>query len=131
MPPEVDALYLGDIESGARYGIMSGKRTGRASMTWAEVCARRLERHALLVSLKEARPAEIVSAMCGAHARHPRTLSGLARQRPPQKPSVLSAMNNSVFSDLKFFSHRVPVSYKEWPTPWLRRESSVAVLSSH
>ena len=45
------------------------KQTDRMSMTWAEVCARRLERHALLVSLKEARPAEIVSAMCGAHAQ--------------------------------------------------------------
>jgi hypothetical protein len=39
------------------------------SMTWAEVCARRLERHGLAEPLEGARPAEVVSAMCGAHAQ--------------------------------------------------------------
>jgi hypothetical protein len=38
-------------------------------MTWAEVCARRLDRHALSAPAQGARPAEIVGAMCGAHAQ--------------------------------------------------------------
>lgn len=38
-------------------------------MTWAEVCARRLERHGLAEPIKEARPAEVVGTMCGAHAQ--------------------------------------------------------------
>jgi hypothetical protein len=41
----------------------------RRSVTWAEVCARRLERHALLVPSTDARPVDIVRAMCGAHAQ--------------------------------------------------------------
>jgi hypothetical protein len=39
------------------------------TMTWAEVCARRLERHALSTPARDARPADIVGAMCGAHAQ--------------------------------------------------------------
>ena len=38
-------------------------------LSWPEVCARRLERHGLAAPLKQARPAEIVGAMCGAHAQ--------------------------------------------------------------
>jgi hypothetical protein len=38
-------------------------------LSWAQVCARRLERHGLLAPSQEARPAEIVAAMCGAHAQ--------------------------------------------------------------
>ena len=38
-------------------------------LSWAEVCARRLERHGLAAPLETARPAEIVGAMCGAHAQ--------------------------------------------------------------
>jgi len=47
--------------------------TGRTEkiprLSWAEVCARRLERHALSTPLRDARPADIVSIMCGAHAQ--------------------------------------------------------------
>jgi len=38
-------------------------------MSWAEVCARRLERHSLSAPSQDARPADIVRAMCGAHAQ--------------------------------------------------------------
>lgn len=38
-------------------------------MSWAEVCARRLERHALSAPLRDAQPADIVGAICGAHAQ--------------------------------------------------------------
>ncbi|MFI0356371.1 winged helix DNA-binding domain-containing protein [Actinomadura sp. 9N407] len=38
-------------------------------MNWDEVCARRLERHALTVPSKEARPSDIVAAMAGVHAQ--------------------------------------------------------------
>ncbi|MEU5883016.1 winged helix DNA-binding domain-containing protein [Spirillospora sp. NPDC047279] len=37
--------------------------------TWVDVCARRLERHALTVPSKEARPADIVAAMASTHAQ--------------------------------------------------------------
>jgi hypothetical protein len=39
------------------------------TMTWAEVCARRLERHALSAPARDAEPAQIVRAICGAHAQ--------------------------------------------------------------
>jgi hypothetical protein len=39
------------------------------TMTWTEVCARRLERHALSAPAQDAQPADIVDAMCGAHAQ--------------------------------------------------------------
>src|SRR5213592_3150918 len=48
---------------------MSRKSKGAPSLTWAQVCARRLERHALLVPSADAAPADIVRAMCGAHAQ--------------------------------------------------------------
>jgi hypothetical protein len=38
-------------------------------LSWAEVCARRLDRHALSTPAHDARPAEIVAAICGAHAQ--------------------------------------------------------------
>lgn len=38
-------------------------------MSWAQVCARRLDRHALSAPSRDARPADIVAAMCGAHAQ--------------------------------------------------------------
>src|SRR5919112_3226932 len=38
-------------------------------LSWAEVCARRLDRHALSVPPRDAQPAEIVAAICGAHAQ--------------------------------------------------------------
>ncbi|MDP9869818.1 MULTISPECIES: winged helix DNA-binding domain-containing protein [Streptosporangium] len=45
-------------------------RTGQMShLSWSEVCARRLERHALSVPSRDARPADVVAAMCGAHAQ--------------------------------------------------------------
>jgi hypothetical protein len=38
-------------------------------MSWAEVRARRLDRQALSAPWRDARPADIVAAMCGAHAQ--------------------------------------------------------------
>jgi hypothetical protein len=38
-------------------------------LSWAEVCARRLERHALSSPRSDAEPADIVGAICGAHAQ--------------------------------------------------------------
>ncbi len=38
-------------------------------VSWAEVCARRLDRHALSVPLQDARPADVAGALCGAHAQ--------------------------------------------------------------
>lgn len=39
------------------------------AFSWAEVCARRLERSGLVAPAKQGRPADIVRAMCGAHAQ--------------------------------------------------------------
>jgi len=45
-------------------------RTAEVSrLSWAEVCARRLDRHALSSPSQDARPAGIVGTMCGAHAQ--------------------------------------------------------------
>jgi hypothetical protein len=38
-------------------------------LSWAEVCARRLDRHFLSVPSQDARPAAIAGAMCGVHAQ--------------------------------------------------------------
>src|SRR5450755_1124782 len=38
-------------------------------MSWAQASARRLDRHALSVPLTDAAPADVVAAMCGAHAQ--------------------------------------------------------------
>lgn len=40
-----------------------------AKLSWAEVSARRLERHALSAPLENARPADVAGAMCGTHAQ--------------------------------------------------------------
>ncbi|MGH8893780.1 MAG: winged helix DNA-binding domain-containing protein [Actinomycetes bacterium] len=40
-----------------------------ARWTWAQACARRLERQALSVPSPDARPADVVHAMCAAHAQ--------------------------------------------------------------
>lgn len=39
--------------------------------SWAQVCARRLERHGLSAPVPDATPADVVEAMCGAHAQVP------------------------------------------------------------
>jgi hypothetical protein len=38
-------------------------------LTWGDVCARRLDRHALATPLRDVRPARIAGAICGAHAQ--------------------------------------------------------------
>ena len=48
---------------------MSKSASGTPCMTWGEVCARRLERHALSAPSQVTRPADIVRAICGAHAQ--------------------------------------------------------------
>jgi hypothetical protein len=48
---------------------MSNRTTEMMRLSWAEVCARRLDRHALSTPAQDAQPADIVGAMCGAHAQ--------------------------------------------------------------
>jgi hypothetical protein len=48
---------------------MSDLPTEVPRFSWAEVCARRLERHALTTPSENARPADIVGAMAGTHAQ--------------------------------------------------------------
>ena len=48
---------------------MTNRRTEVQRLSWAEVCARRLDRHALSVPLQDAWPADIVGTLCGAHAQ--------------------------------------------------------------
>ena len=43
--------------------------TGTARLSWAQVCARRLERHALAAPAPGARPGDIAAVLCGAHAQ--------------------------------------------------------------
>jgi hypothetical protein len=38
-------------------------------LSWVEVTARRIARHALSTPSQDARPADMVRAMCGAHAQ--------------------------------------------------------------
>jgi hypothetical protein len=40
-----------------------------ASLTWADVCGRRLQRHGLAEPLQGEDPADAAAAMCGAHAQ--------------------------------------------------------------
>jgi uncharacterized protein YukE len=47
---------------------MTGSRN-IVRMSWTEVCARRLERHALAQRARDTRPADIADAICGAHAQ--------------------------------------------------------------
>src|SRR5262249_19318305 len=48
---------------------MPNDMTAVSRMSWPEVCARRLERHALSAPAQDARPADVVSAICGVHAQ--------------------------------------------------------------
>lgn len=48
---------------------MADRTTGAPRLSWAGVWARRLDRHALSTPSRDARPAGIVGAMCGAHAQ--------------------------------------------------------------
>jgi hypothetical protein len=48
---------------------MSRPATSLVAMTWAEVCARRLERHALSAPSQDATSADITAGICGAHAQ--------------------------------------------------------------
>src|SRR5215469_18532085 len=48
---------------------MTNHTTEVAHLSWGEVCARRLARHALSAPLQDARPAAIVGTICGAHAQ--------------------------------------------------------------
>src|SRR2546430_10897005 len=48
---------------------MTNHTTEVARLSWGEVCARRLARHALSAPLQDARPADIVATICGAHAQ--------------------------------------------------------------
>ena len=48
---------------------MTNQKTEVPRLSWTEVCARRLDRHSLSAPSQKARPAEIVRAMCGAHAQ--------------------------------------------------------------
>jgi hypothetical protein len=40
-----------------------------AAFSWPQVCARRMERHSLATPSENGRPADVVRAMCGAHAQ--------------------------------------------------------------
>jgi hypothetical protein len=48
---------------------MTNRTTDLPRLSWAAVCARRLDRHALSVPSKDAGPADIAGAICGAHAQ--------------------------------------------------------------
>lgn len=48
---------------------MAGQTPRVPRLTWAEVCARRLERHGLAAPGADRRPDEVVAAICGAHAQ--------------------------------------------------------------
>jgi hypothetical protein len=48
---------------------MQNHTTPAPRLSWAQVCARRLERHALAVPAQDSRPADIASTICGAHAQ--------------------------------------------------------------
>jgi DNA glycosylase AlkZ-like len=48
---------------------MASRTTEMPCLSWAQVCARRLERHGLSAPSPDARPADVVAAMCGAHAQ--------------------------------------------------------------
>jgi hypothetical protein len=48
---------------------MTNRTTAAPHLSWAAVCARRLDRHALSAPSQDARPADIVGAICGAHAQ--------------------------------------------------------------
>lgn len=48
---------------------MTGTSARGRRWSWAQVCARRLDRHGLAAPARDLRPAEVVAAICGAHAQ--------------------------------------------------------------
>src|SRR5258708_39988475 len=48
---------------------MTNRTTEVPRLSWTQVCARRLDRHALSAPSHGVRPADIVGTMCGAHAQ--------------------------------------------------------------
>jgi uncharacterized protein YukE len=50
---------------------MTNPATRVPRLSWAEVCARRLDRHALSAPSPDARPADIAGTLCGVHAQVP------------------------------------------------------------
>src|SRR5688500_1776918 len=48
---------------------MTPSSTEVPRLTWAEVCARRLDRHGLSAPWPDAHPADIAAVLCGAHAQ--------------------------------------------------------------
>ena len=46
-----------------------GGRSAGPRWSWAQACARRLERHGLAVPSRDATPADVAAAVCGAHAQ--------------------------------------------------------------
>ena len=48
---------------------MTNRTKEVACLSWGEVCARRLDRHALSAPLQDALPADIIATICGAHAQ--------------------------------------------------------------
>jgi hypothetical protein len=48
---------------------MTTSPAGLPRLTWAEVSARRLSRSGLAGPARDAGPADVVAAMCGAHAQ--------------------------------------------------------------
>jgi len=48
---------------------MTNRTTEVPRLSWTQVCARRLDRHALSAPSQDARPTDIVGTMCGAHAQ--------------------------------------------------------------
>src|SRR5690242_311878 len=70
-PKSVTKLCYTDRRRGTTEGAgpVTNHSTDLPRLSWAAVCARRLERHALSAPAKDARPADIVAVMCGAHAQ--------------------------------------------------------------
>src|SRR5262245_13533778 len=48
---------------------LNERPTDLPQLSWSEVWARRLERHALAAPTRDARPADVAGAICGAHAQ--------------------------------------------------------------
>lgn len=48
---------------------MTDRSAAVTQLSWADVCARRLDRHGLADPARHGRPADAVAAMCGAHAQ--------------------------------------------------------------
>ena len=48
---------------------MTSRSLAPPRLSWTGVCARRLDRHALTAPARDAQPADVVAAICGAHAQ--------------------------------------------------------------